>query len=127
MRQRIRLERVGNSKEQNAMRKMLMWVAAIGSLAALLAFEAGAMPVAPGNLGIEASDVTPVRDGCGPGFRYSYSRQRCVPDAAAGPPACPPGFRFSEGRGRCVPFERGRPACPPGFRFSESRQRCVPF
>ncbi len=110
------------------MRKIFVWAAAIGGLVALLAFDAGAMPLAPGHLNFGTSDLTLVRDGCGPGFRFSNGRQRCVPDDdRAGPPVCPAGFRFSEGRGRCVPIERALPACPPGFRFSEFRQRCMPF
>ena len=111
------------------MRKIFVWAAVIGGLAALLAFDAGAMPLTPpGHLGFGTSDLTLVRDGCGPGFRFSNSRQRCVPDdVRGGPPACPAGFRFSEGRGRCVPIERAAPVCPPGFRFSEFRQRCTPF
>jgi hypothetical protein len=107
------------------MRKLLVLTAAIFGLAALFAFDAAAMPLTATH---GSSEITLIRDGCGPGFRFSNSRQRCVPDDfRAGPPACPPGFRFSEGRGRCVPFERAAPACPPGFRFSEFRQRCVPF
>jgi hypothetical protein len=112
------------------MRKILVWIAAIGGLAALLAVDAGAMPLAPGLHNLGSGDITLVRDGCGPGLRWSNSRQRCVPDdggAGFAPPGCPPGFRFSESRGRCVPFERARPLCPPGTRFSEYRQRCVPY
>jgi hypothetical protein len=68
------------------MRKTFVWAAAIGGLAALLAFDAGAMPLTPGQLNFGTSDLTLVRDGCGPGFRFSNSRQRCVPDDVRGGP-----------------------------------------
>jgi hypothetical protein len=114
------------------MRKLLVLTAAIVGLAALFALDVGAMPLPPGTQGVDSGDITLIRDGCGPGMRFSNSRQTCVPDDdfRRGPPGCPPGFRFSEGRGRCVPFERAAPpppVCPPGFRFSEGRGRCVPF
>jgi hypothetical protein len=114
------------------MRKLLVLAAAICGMAALFAIDAGAMPLSPATHGFGSSDITLIRDGCGPGMRFSNSRQTCVPDddVRRGPPGCPPGFRFSEGRGRCVPDDdvrRGPPGCPPGFRFSEGRGRCVPF
>jgi hypothetical protein len=109
------------------MRKFLVLAAAIGGL--LLAGDAGAVPLAGARHGIAASgDVTLVRDGCGRGFRWSNSRQACVPEFR-GPPGCPPGFRWSDYRQTCVPLERIAPvvpACPPGFRWSNSRQTCVP-
>src|SRR5829696_3330258 len=93
-------------RERNVMRKLLILTAAIGSLSALLAFDAGAMPFA--KHGIGSNDLTLARDNCGRGFRFSERRQRCVPDDddRRGPPGCPPGFEFSERRGSCVQVER---------------------
>ena len=111
------------------MRKRLVLTAVLAGLTALFALDAGAMPFAIATHGFGSGDITLVRDGCGPGFRYSYNRQGCVPDEGfgRGVRACPPGFRFSDYRQRCVPVERVAPGCPPGTRFSEYRQRCVPF
>ncbi|SRR5579884_1081727 len=50
------------------------------------------------------SDVTPVAQGCGPGFhRGPYGR--CRPDVVVVPPrrVCPFGMHYSPFRGRCVP------------------------
>jgi hypothetical protein len=108
------------------MRKMLVATAAIVAFSALVALDAGAMPLAP-DLGLASGDTTLVRDGCGRGMRFSERRGRCVPDEDRGEVAvCPRGFRWSDGRQRCVPEVRVREECPPGFRFSESRQSCVP-
>ena len=108
------------------MRMMLRVAAAVGALGALVAVEAGAMPLSPVQHGFGSNDLTLVRDGCGRGFRFSERRQRCVPDEDREVGVCPRGFRWSDGRQRCVPEVRVQEGCPPGYRFSESRQACVP-
>ena len=105
------------------MRRILV-VAAAAVLGALVAFDAGAMPLSPAGLGFTADDTMLVQV-CPRGYRWSERRERCVPDERARE-VCPRGFRWSERRERCVPEERVREVCPPGFRFSELRQSCVP-
>ena len=108
------------------MRRKLVMTAAVGVLFAFVAFDAGAMPLAPVQQGLTADDTLFVRDGCGRGFRFSERRQRCVPDEDRTLAVCPRGFRWSDGRQRCVPEVRVQEGCPQGYRFSESRQACVP-
>jgi hypothetical protein len=110
-------------QERNAMRKILVLMAAIG-LSGFVAFDAGALPLSPAKHGFAASDTTLIQV-CPRGYRWSERRERCVPDDRAFE-GCPRGFRWSNSRQRCVPEERVRDDCPPGFRFSESRQACVP-
>jgi len=99
--------------------------------------------------------VVLVRDGCGPGMRFSNSRQACVEDFGGGPPryveppryvapGCPPGTRFSERMQTCVEMRQVDPGaaivngiingaigaavppgCGPGMRWSNGRGRCV--
>ncbi|ABD06692.1 hypothetical protein RPB_1984 [Rhodopseudomonas palustris HaA2] len=76
----------------------------------------GARPIAG------PSDVVQVRDGCGPGMRFSERRQACVEDFDRAPPP-----RYYEER-RYVPPPpppRRYVDCGPGKRFSERRQACV--
>jgi hypothetical protein len=125
----------------------------LASMVLAVAFSvsgAGAAPLTAAKSAIASSsvggsDVTLVRDGCGPGMRFSNSRQACV---EAGPryvaPGCPPGTRFSERRQACVEIGAVDPGaaivngiiggvigataprgCGPGMRWSNSRGRCV--
>jgi hypothetical protein len=83
------------------MLKTLTLTIAACALSALLAADAGALPAAPAqSAGIEDSDVTLVRQGCGRGWRYSEMRGRCVPDRGS-QINCPPGFHWSIRYKRC--------------------------
>jgi hypothetical protein len=95
---------------------------------------AQAAPLTPGKgLAVE-THVLQVRDGCGPGMRYSERRDACVEDFDRGPrgyddrgpppvydrrPPPPPEYY----RGDARPM----PDCGRGMRFSNSRQACVPI
>jgi len=99
---------------------------------------AGAAPLAGATMPVAAQAalddlIVQVRDGCGRGYRYSRSRDRCVPDfddrrgppVYRGPPPGPgvmimPGFG-----GVVVGPDRRRPGCPRGMRWSERRGTCV--
>ncbi|MBI5129605.1 MAG: hypothetical protein HZA66_09195 [Rhodopseudomonas palustris] len=76
----------------------------------------GARPIAG------AGDIIQVRDGCGPGMRFSERRQACVEDFDRGPPP-----RYYEERRYAPPPPPPRRYvdCGPGKRFSERRQACV--
>tara|TARA_B100002052_G_scaffold196062_1_gene178798 strand:+ start:1462 stop:1884 length:423 start_codon:yes stop_codon:yes gene_type:complete len=84
------------------------------------------------------------KDGCGRGYRFSYSQQRCVLRTDVAPNrrwqrkadrSCGKGYRFSYSQQRCVlrtdvaPNRRWQRkadrSCGKGFRFSVSQQRCV--
>ena len=85
-----------------------------------VAQPAAAAPLAPTAALSGDSLVTQVRDGCGPGLRFSNSRQRCVEDFGGRSDfrgddrrgdfreGCGRGMRFSNNRGRCVPLDDGR-------------------
>jgi hypothetical protein len=83
-----------------------------------VADRAGASPLAAGKGMTIDSQLLPVRDGCGPGMRFSNSRQSCVEDFDRGPQ------RFDDRREFRRDFRRGED-CGRGMRFSNSRQRCV--
>ncbi len=95
---------------------------------------AQAAPLAPGKGHVAQTHVLQVRDGCGPGMRYSERRDACVEDFDRGPrgyddrgpppvydrrPPPPPEYY----RGDARPM----PDCGRGMRFSNSRQACVPI
>ena len=97
------------------MLKTIALTLALGA-SALLVADAGAAPLSTGKLAIEnSSDITLVREGCGPGRQYSERLRRCVEDTPRAQmrdtvrdvvrpivPRCGPGWRYSERRGRCV-------------------------
>lgn len=116
----------------------------VGAAAMSLASDAQAGPLPLGKGATIASHVVQVRDGCGPGMRYSDRRDACVEDFDGGPrgyddrgpppppmydrrppppeydrrPPPPPAYYRSE--------PRPMPDCGRGMRFSNSRQACVP-
>lgn len=75
---------------------------------------ADAAPLGPVTGFATQSDVIAVRDGCGPGYRYSYRRQDCVPDFDRG---LPPPPRYYEERPRRYYDD------PPPRRYYEERGR----
>jgi hypothetical protein len=89
------------------MLKTLAFTAAITVSSALLATGASAVPLAQDKLVTAQGDIVLVRDGCGPGRRYSRSARRCV---GAGPVGrvirdairCGPGRHYSRRWNRCV-------------------------
>lgn len=86
----------------------------------IVAQPAAAAPLAPSAALSGDSLITQVRDGCGPGLRFSNSRQMCVEDFGGRRDfrgddrrgdfrdGCGRGMRFSNNRGRCVPLDEGR-------------------
>jgi hypothetical protein len=106
----------------------------IGAAVGLFGFSLGHSIAAPLPVASRQVDsaIVQVRDGCGPGMRYSNSRGGCVPDFVRGRPPV-----YEERRGpppriyRGDDYRRGPPpprvygGCPPGQRFSNGMQRCV--
>ena len=97
--------------------RSLAFAVAVGAMALLPSGNAGAFPTAPGAGASTDTNVLQVRDGCGPGLRYSYRAGGCVQDFAPPPPVYvrpayppPPPPRF---------------VCPPGQRWSGYARRCV--
>lgn len=92
------------------MLKALAFTLAMGTLSALLVADAGALPLTQLKQAIVQSDTVLVRDGCGPGMRFSHRLRRCVVADPAGPIAreavrpgrCGLGFHWSVRRGHCV-------------------------
>lgn len=106
--------------------------ARLAGLAALVALAlpgaAGAQSVLGARPIAGPSDVVQVRDGCGPGMRFSERRQACVEDFDRGPPPPPPPRYYEERGPRYVappPPPRRYVDCGPGKRFSERMQGCV--
>ncbi|NVN86572.1 MAG: hypothetical protein HXX15_10845 [Rhodopseudomonas sp.] len=52
----------------------------VGAVGLVLADNANAAPLSPGKAGLQG-DLIKVRDGCGPGMRFSHSRDTCVEDS----------------------------------------------
>jgi hypothetical protein len=111
------------------MLKSTVLAVAAGAFAALFAFNASAMPLAPvtPQAGV-ANGLILVADGCGRGRHFSKRRQSCVSDE----PVviirhdCPRGTHYSERRGACIENERIiRVDCPRGTHYSERRRACV--
>ena len=100
----------------------LAYAIAIGSMALLTSSNVGALPRASveSATGVE-TNLLLVRDGCGPGMRYSYRRDACVEDFDRGPP--PP--RYYNDYRAPPPRVFVPPPCPPGQRYSNYRQACV--
>lgn len=104
---------------------------------------AQAAPLLPGKGVTVASHVLQVRDGCGPGMRYSERRDACVEDFDRGsrgyddrgPPPMydrrPPPPEYDRRPPPPPEYYRGdarpMPDCGRGMRFSNSRQACVPI
>jgi hypothetical protein len=92
------------------MLKTLAFTLAMGALSALLVADAGALPLAQAKQTIVHSDTVLVRDGCGPGMRFSRRLRRCVVAGPAGPniheairpERCGPSRHWSVRRGHCV-------------------------
>jgi hypothetical protein len=89
------------------MRKTLTLALALGAAAALLAADAGALPMAQAMQ--TGADVTLVREGCGPGRQYSERLRRCVADTPRAairdvvrPRECGPHRHYSARFRRCV-------------------------
>ena len=99
--------------------RSLAFAAAIGALALVPSGNAGAFPIAPDAGASVEANVLQVRDGCGPGMRYSYNRGGCVPDYGP-PPFVRPGPPVY-----VPPPPVYRPGCPPGQRWSNYRRMCV--
>jgi hypothetical protein len=105
-------------------------LAVAAAFAALFAFNASAMPLAPVNGQAVANNLTLVADGCGRGMHFSKHRHACVQDEPVViiKRDCPRGFHFSDRRGACVenePVVIIKRDCPRGFHFSERRGACV--
>jgi hypothetical protein len=60
------------------MRKLLALLIVGGFAVAMAAFDAQAMPLSPAKLGYQTGNVTPVAEGCGRGWHWSYRWHRCV-------------------------------------------------
>ena len=90
--------------------KTLALTVAAGAISALVAVNAGSLTLAPAKPAVD-SGVTLVRDGCGPGLRYSFRLRRCV---AAGPVVVAPPI--------VAPLVT---ACGFGHRWSHRWRRCV--
>lgn len=97
--------------------RSVVFAAAVSAVALMSSGPAGALPLAPVESSAVESNLLLVRDGCGPGMRYSHRMQACVRDF--GPPP-PYGYRPP-------PPPPPRPICPPGMRFSYRAQACVWF
>jgi hypothetical protein len=105
-----KIERLWQSGEIRSMLKTLALTIAIGAGSALLATDAGALPLAQDKAGVAASDtVLLVRERCGPGRQWSERRRRCVTDTPRGMMRdmtrrhhCGRGLHWSDRRGRCV-------------------------
>ena len=96
------------------MLKITTFAIAVGAVSALLAVDAGALPVASvAHQAAAENNLVLVRDGCGRGMRYSHRRQRCVEEGRGGPPVV------------IVPGREFRDRCGRGWRYSHSRGRCV--
>jgi len=80
------------------MLKSTMIAAVFGALALMFAVSVNAAPLTSLKTQIAVeSDVTLVQDGCGPGMRWSNSRQMCV--ERRGSPQGGPGYGQGGGRG----------------------------
>lgn len=116
----------------SAARRLLAGAVVLMGVVTLTAAQAA--PLAPGKGHAVETHVLQVRDGCGPGMRYSERRDACVEDFDRGPrgyddrvpppvydrrPPPPPEYY----RGDARPM----PDCGRGMRFSNSRQACVPI
>jgi hypothetical protein len=116
----------------------------IGAIALTGAATSGlqAAPLAPGKGHSAETHILQVRDGCGPGMRYSDRRDACVEDFDGGPrgyddrrppppmydrrPPPPEYDRRPPPPPEYYRSERPMPDCGRGMRFSNSRQGCVP-
>jgi len=90
------------------MLKTLAFALTLGAASVFLAADAGAVPLAQGKQTIGGSDISLVREGCGPGRQYSKRLRRCVEDTP-------------EARMR----DNMRRACGPGWHYSARFNRCV--
>jgi hypothetical protein len=95
------------------MLKTLAFALTLGAASALLMADAGAVPLAQGKQSIAGSDITLIREGCGPGRQYSQRLRRCVEDTPRAqmrdavrdmvrPRGCGPGWHYSARFNRCV-------------------------
>jgi hypothetical protein len=93
------------------MLKTLALTLALGALPALLATDAGAMPLAKGLQSTASDEIILVREGCGPGMQYSNRQRRCVRDTPGAmirdtlrdaTDRCGPGRHYSRRFNRCV-------------------------
>jgi hypothetical protein len=90
------------------MLKTLTFALALGTFTTLLAVDAGALPLAQAAQAATSSDVVLVREGCGPGRRWSERRHHCVANGPVGriirdaARPCGPRHHWSVRRGRCV-------------------------
>ena len=90
------------------MLKTLAFTLALGAASALLVVDASALPLAQAKQAVAGSDITLVREGCGPGRQYSNRLRRCVEDTP-------------EARMR----DNMRRACGPGWHYSARFNRCI--
>ncbi len=100
------------------MLKTLALTVAMGAMTVLSTADAGALPLIQSKQTIENADLSPVRDGCGRGMRYSRRAGGCVPD---GPVVIAPRV-YAPAPIIVAPAVRG---CPWGTRWSNRFQQCV--
>lgn len=60
--------------------KNLSTAALVGGMSLVVSLSAQALPLAPSPVSVIEDSITLVRDGCGPGMRFSNRRGACVPD-----------------------------------------------
>jgi hypothetical protein len=88
------------------MLKTLTFAVAMATFSTLLAADAGAMPLAQTKQAAAQNDLVLVREGCGPGRRWSERRHRCVGEGPIGRiirrEVCGPFHHWSVRRHRCV-------------------------
>lgn len=99
------------------MLKILGLAAVFGMGCTIATTSANAAPLGPVHGFAVEDHILDVRDGCGPGYRYSNRRQDCVPDFDRGPPPPPPP-RYYDDRPR-RPYDEP----PPPRRYYEERGR----
>jgi hypothetical protein len=97
------------------MRNTFATVFAGSVLAALISFQAQALPMAPAQAGAQASVIL-VEGGCGPGF-HRGEFGRCRPNEREVIVAPVPGVVVVEPRGRI---------CPPGTHLGPEGRACRP-
>jgi hypothetical protein len=111
------------------MLKTVLLAVTAGAFAALFAFNASALPLAPVTpQAAVGNGVILVADDCGRGRHWSNHRHACVQDEPIViiKRDCPRGFHYSDRRGACVENERViRVDCPRGTHYSERRNACV--
>ena len=102
------------------MNKTFATVFASSILAAMVSFQAQAMPIAPSQSGLAQPEVTLVEGGCGPGF-HRGEFGRCRPNERV---IVEPGVVVAPAAPVVVVEPRAR-ICPPGTHWGPYRRACV--